>query len=64
MAGEGRSDRSLMAAAAAAVAESAAVESILLSARFMLVWSSLDMDAACDKAEAGGPMEANSFPAV
>ena len=60
----GRSDRSLMAAAAAAVAGSTAVEWIALSSSSMLVWSAVDIDAASDRAEAEGAMAANSIPTV
>ena len=64
MAGEDRSDRSLMAAAAAAVAGSTAMEWIVLSSSSMLVWSAVDIDAACDRAEAEGAVEAISIPTV
>ena len=60
----GRSDRSLMAAAAAAVAGSTVVEWIAHSSSSMLVWSAVDIGAACDRAEAEGAMTANSIPTV
>ena len=60
----GRSDRSLIAAAAAAVAASTAVEWIALSSSSMLVWLAVDIGAACDRAGAEGAMAANSIPTV
>ena len=64
MGGVGRSDRSLMAAAAAAVAESTGVKSRVLSSSSMLVWSAVDIGAASDRAEAKGAMAAISIPTV
>src|SRR4051812_29299623 len=54
MAGEGRSDRSLLAVVAAAVAKSIAAESIALSSSCMLVCSVGCVVAACDMVQAKG----------